>query len=68
MSIVHIEPDNCNGCGICVNTCWMDVLRMEDSVNKAVVRYPDDCVLCAICEIDCPEHAIRVSPPGLVSK
>jgi NAD-dependent dihydropyrimidine dehydrogenase PreA subunit len=35
---------------------------MDDSTQKAVIKYPDDCQLCGFCEIDCPENAIYVSP------
>ena len=64
MAIERIDPDLCNGCGICVETCQMDVIRMDEKKKKAVIKYPEDCEtgLCAICEIDCPQHAIYVSP------
>jgi NADPH-dependent glutamate synthase beta subunit-like oxidoreductase len=30
--------------------------------SKAVICYPDDCMLCDYCELDCPKDAIYVSP------
>ena len=62
MSIERIDPELCNGCGICVDSCSMDVIRMDEESNKAVIRYPGDCMLCDWCELDCPENAIYVSP------
>ncbi len=62
MSIERIDPELCNGCGICVDSCSMDVIRMDEAINKAVIRYPEDCMLCDWCELDCPEKAIYVSP------
>ena len=62
MSIERIDPELCNGCGICVNICPMDVLRMDNKSKKAVIQYPEDCMLCEFCVLDCPENAISVSP------
>ena len=69
MSIERIDAELCNGCGICVQICPMDVIRMDD--EKAVIRYPEDCMLCEFCALDCPVQAIIISPqksaPLLVS-
>jgi NAD-dependent dihydropyrimidine dehydrogenase PreA subunit len=62
MTIERIDPELCNGCGICVNSCTMDVIRMNEASHKAVIRYPEECMSCAFCELDCPEKAIYVSP------
>jgi NAD-dependent dihydropyrimidine dehydrogenase PreA subunit len=62
MAIERIDENQCNGCGICVNSCPMDVIRMDEERKKAIAIYPEDCTLCAVCEIDCPQHAIYVSP------
>jgi len=62
MSIERIDSELCTGCGICVNSCPMDVIRMDRESKKAVIRYPEDCMLCGWCALDCPENAIYVSP------
>jgi len=62
MSIERIDSDLCTGCGICIDTCPMDVIRMDEKSKKAVIKYPDDCMLCLFCERDCPTKAIYVSP------
>ena len=33
----------CDGCGVCVDSCPTDVLRMDAASGKAVVAYPRDC-------------------------
>jgi NAD-dependent dihydropyrimidine dehydrogenase PreA subunit len=62
MVIERIDPELCNGCGICVNTCSMDVIRMDEENKKAIIKYPADCMCCDYCELDCPKQAIYVSP------
>lgn len=62
MVIERIDQELCNGCEICVNNCTMDVIRMDEKSKKAVIKYPEDCICCAYCELDCPEGAIYVSP------
>jgi NAD-dependent dihydropyrimidine dehydrogenase PreA subunit len=62
MVIERIDQELCNGCGICVNTCTVDVIRMDKELKKAVIKYPEDCICCAFCELDCPQNAIYVSP------
>lgn len=66
MSIERIDADLCTGCGICVDSCPMDVIRMDEKGQKAIIKYPGDCMLCLHCEIECPAHAISVSPEKLV--
>ncbi len=62
MAIERIDPELCNGCGICVKICPMDVFRMDKKSNKAVITYPEDCMLCEFCVLDCPTNAITVTP------
>ncbi|WP_227765642.1 4Fe-4S dicluster domain-containing protein [Zhaonella formicivorans] len=56
--------EQCNGCGLCVEICPMDVLRMNDD-NKPYMKY-DECWYCDACEKDCPMQAITVEIPYLV--
>lgn len=46
----------CTGCGTCVAVCPGDVLDMKD--GKPYVRYPDECIHCSACMLDCPSSAI----------
>ena len=40
----------------------MDVLRMDEMMKKAVIRYPEDCMTCFNCERACPRGCIDVDP------
>lgn len=62
MSIERIDVELCTGCGVCVKTCPMDVIRMDEKRGKAMIKYVEECMCCDACEFDCPEGAIYVSP------
>ncbi len=59
--IKQIDSVKCNGCGICVDICNMDVLGLAPSTGKAYIAYLEDCMTCFECEIRCPVEAIKVS-------
>ncbi len=62
MGIRKIDTKLCDGCGICIEACPMDVLRFDGNTKKAFVKYLRDCQTCLLCEISCPAKAIYVSP------
>lgn len=54
-----IEPEECKGCGRCVNACPKGVLGMEISLNAMGYAYAsykgDGCIGCGACFYNCPE-------------
>ncbi|MDP2718377.1 MAG: ferredoxin family protein [Dehalococcoidia bacterium] len=62
MGIRKIDLDRCDGCGICIEACPMDVLRYDTGLRKAFIKYLADCQACLLCEMSCPVNAIYVSP------
>ena len=65
MPIEKIDPEICVGCRTCVDGCPMDVIRFDEEAKKAYIKYPDDCIACFNCEMDCqymPYTWIRGDP------
>jgi NAD-dependent dihydropyrimidine dehydrogenase PreA subunit len=62
---IDVDRKKCNGCNICVEICPLDCLRLDED-NKAYMKY-DECWYCGSCEIECPEKAIKMRLPYLVS-
>lgn len=56
---VVIDRDWCKGCGICVELCPKNALKLDDD-GKAVWEEPDKCVRCGLCELRCPDVAIEL--------
>jgi NAD-dependent dihydropyrimidine dehydrogenase PreA subunit len=59
--ITKIDKELCNGCGICEETCPLDTIRLGDD-TKAYIAYPEDCMTCYMCEMNCSLGAIYVHP------
>lgn len=53
------------GCTVCVDSCPMDLLAIDESSGKAFMKY-DECWYCLPCEKDCPTGAIKVAIPYLL--
>lgn len=56
---LEINQEWCKGCGICVAFCPKSVWDM-DRKDKAVPARPEDCICCNMCELRCPDLAIKV--------
>ena len=62
MAIKKIDKELCIGCGECVKSCSVDVIRMDEDTEKAIIKYPQDCMLCEMCVFFCPTDAITLTP------
>ena len=54
-----IDPDLCSGCGICVERCPTDAIRLNDEGTTAE-RDEKSCFGCGVCARFCPEGAISL--------
>lgn len=57
---IEISEKMCKGCGICVDFCPTDTLKMSGTI--AVIRDIDACTGCQLCDLRCPDFAIQVFP------
>jgi len=60
MAVTEVDLDKCIGCGTCVESCPMDVFRL-DTGSRSRIAYPDDCQVCRLCQHYCPTGAIEVT-------
>ncbi len=51
------DVDSCMACGVCVNKCPTNALRL---VKDEVQVDSDKCILCGECDIICPVNAIKL--------
>jgi adenylylsulfate reductase subunit B len=58
-----INQELCTGCGICEDSCPLDVIYMDEGESKSYVKYPEECWHCGSCRQDCHEGAIEIRFP-----
>ncbi len=63
--VIIIDRDLCKGCEICVKVCKPELLKLIDAPDKwegALVEMEniEECNFCRLCELQCPDFAIRV--------
>ncbi len=54
-----IEPEKCNGCGLCINVCTCNALVLVENVVTLIET--EECGWCLKCEVVCPTGAITAS-------
>ena len=61
MNTISIDLEGCTGCQTCYEACFVDVFRWNAQDERPIVAYPEDCVECNKCELECPEHVIGIT-------
>lgn len=62
MAIQSINTHLCIGCGRCRDICPVDVIRIDTKIHRATIVYGEDCMMCQLCVVECPQDAITVTP------
>jgi MinD superfamily P-loop ATPase len=52
-----IDPERCNGCGLCARVCPTTALAIQR--GHATVTRPAACAYTGLCELICPTQAIQ---------
>jgi NAD-dependent dihydropyrimidine dehydrogenase PreA subunit len=56
---IKVDPEKCNGCNTCVDTCPVQVYEVKD--GKSVPVKKEECLICRACEAQCPNAAIEIT-------
>ncbi|MEO0091684.1 MAG: ferredoxin family protein [candidate division WOR-3 bacterium] len=62
---IKLNKNWCKGCGLCVEICPKNVYDREAKVSargfrEIVIKSPDRCNRCFLCELLCPDLAITI--------
>jgi len=62
---VNVDHKKCKGDGLCVDLCPVSVFQVKivsihPRKTRTVVINEAACVLCRICEVNCPNQAIKI--------
>ncbi|MBC7131243.1 ferredoxin family protein [Candidatus Bathyarchaeota archaeon] len=65
MPKVKVDWNKCNGDGVCVEVCPVDVFELQKlhdypDTDKSVPVRENECILCMACTAACPTQAITV--------
>jgi len=57
--LVHVNSDECKGCGLCMEACPPKTLHLTDGLNpygyRTAMYVGDGCTGCGVCFLVCPE-------------
>ncbi len=57
------DAAQCNGCGMCVQVCPMNVFQLDVARHKANPIRPQRCINCNACVHRCPQHCLQIINP-----
>ncbi|MEO0072161.1 MAG: ferredoxin family protein [candidate division WOR-3 bacterium] len=65
MPEIKINQQWCKGCGFCIEICPKDVYTRDSKVSsrgfqEIIIKNPEKCIECQLCEYLCPDLAITV--------
>ncbi|MFC1943987.1 ferredoxin family protein [Chloroflexota bacterium] len=64
---LHVKPERCKGCGICIEVCPVQALEHSLELNSKGFSPPSaknngKCNMCTLCEYMCPDNSIFILP------
>ena len=59
MNKITINGKWCKKCTICASFCPKKVFDVDEDGGPVVAR-PEDCIACRLCELRCPDFAVKV--------
>ena len=62
MTVPHINPDLCNGCGTCSAVCLFNAIAIS---GKTALLFDELCHSCGGCLLACQQHAISEEPKNI---
>lgn len=66
MNLITVAQEKCVKCGVCVNVCPEQVLRLEKNGPEEVC--PENCIACGHCVAICPKEALDNSKAPLANQ
>ncbi len=57
-ALVHVDPELCIGCGICVRNCPKSAVGAMHITEEKKASATEECVGCLVCVKSCPKQAI----------
>ncbi len=52
-----IDPDECNGCGTCVDRCQVNAITLPDNIAEIII---EKCIGCGLCVSGCPDNVAKL--------
>ncbi|MFX1245688.1 MAG: HgcAB-like fusion protein [Promethearchaeota archaeon] len=54
------DAEQCNGCGVCVQVCPMNIFQLDTARHKANPAHSQRCINCNACVHRCPQHCLQI--------
>ncbi len=54
---IFVDPAKCNGCGLCIKSCPLNLIEVKDKLATITV---EGCTMCGACVAACRFNAITI--------